>query len=62
MIRPERGQCEQCRKPVKGYGKLLVIGGRWLCSECYQTEENSLKRVHSTYQIRERKRINRWNL
>ena len=62
MMRPERGCCEQCRTPVKGYGKLRVFDGRWLCSDCYNSMEASLKRVHSTYQIQKwRIRNKRWN-
>ncbi len=43
MIRPMQGRCEQCHDECKGYGRLMVIGGRWLCRECYDTEEASLQ-------------------
>ena len=39
MKRPERGRCEQCGEE----GHVLVIGGRWLCNGCYDTEEASLQ-------------------
>ena len=60
MIRPEQGRCEQCRTPVKGYGKLLVFGGRWLCSDCYNSMEASLKGRRSTVPLTKQWR-KRWN-